>query len=369
MMDTHGERNIVDHFVERLRAYDREVLVNYYVALKTKRFVILAGPPTLDKMCLAQGLAEVLVPQPSKQWSLLQAHPWWVTRSGDPGNLAVAHARFSNLKLLDAIEEAAANMATGHPSPFFVGIEHMSPAEAVCYFDDLPQGLLWQPDGTVTRIPVPYNLYVTGTLDVGESGGLVPGEEEHRQAITIRLQHDDVTPGVEARKEWEARPDWQARFVQSAVHSGDQAGAKLAQILSDDCAPLAPLDELERRLGVESFPPSVCEEAWLYLANAFDVDGRGLFVEPALENLAIAQDYALLQSVLPHVITGRLESSRVRSDEVKEYLAPRFPRAYAWIEELSRQDLEILPETRAGFASAPSSAKARTAAAETALCR
>jgi len=367
MMDTHGERNIVDHFVERVGAYQREVLINYYVALKTKRFVILAGSPTLNKMCLPQGLAEVLVPQPSKQWSLLQAHPWWVTRSGDPSHMAVAHARFSNLKLLDVIEEASASLAAGLQSPFFVGLERMSPAEAVCYFDDLPNNLLWRPDGGVAQIRVPHNLYVTGSLDMEEKDGLVPSQELHRQAITIHLRHNDVTPAVEARKQWEARPDWQARFVQSAIHTGDQARAKLRHILADDCNALAPLEQLERLLGVASCSPTVSDEAWLYVANAFDGDGRGLFVESALENLRIAQDYALLQSVLPAVLTAGMESLTEWSEEAGEYLALCFPRAYAWIEQLRRHNSDMLGKTRAGFASTPQTAQARPAAAERAL--
>jgi len=366
-MDTPGERNIVDHFVERVGANNREVLINYYVALKTKRFVILAGPPTLNKMSLPQGLAEVLVPQPSKQWSLLQAHPWWVTRCGDPGHMALAHARFSNLKLLDVIEAASASLAAGLQSPFFVGLERMSPAEAVCYFDDLPNNLLWRPDGAVAQIRVPRNLYVTGSLDVEERDGLVPSQEPHRRAITIRLRHDEVTPAAHARKEWEARPDWQARFVRSAVHTGDQARAKLTHILADGCNALGSLEQLGRLLGVASFSPTVSDEAWLYVANAFDGDGRGLFVESALENLRIAQDYVLLQSVLPHVITARLESSRARCDEVREYLAPRFPRAYAWIEQLRRHNSGMMGRTRAGFASTPPAAQARPAAPERAL--
>jgi hypothetical protein len=50
-------------------------------------------------------------------------------------------------------------------------------------------------------------------------------------------------------------------------------------------------------------------------------------VEPVIENLRIAQDYVLMQSVLP----------RVRSQwaEVSGYLAPRFPRAYARVGHLS----------------------------------
>ncbi len=346
-MTGNDERNMVDHFVERVGGYNREVVVNYYVALKSKRFVILTGSSALNKMRLAQGLAEVLVPQPSKQWSLLQAHPWWVTRSGDPARLAVAHARFSSLKLVDVIEEASASMASELQCPFFVGFERMSPAEAVCYFDDLPQNLLWRPDGAVAHIRVPNNLYVTGSLDVEEKDGLMPSQEVHRHAITIRLRQGDVTPFAEAKTQSEARPDWQAKFVGSAIQTGDQARAKLIKILADDLAPLAPLHELETLLGVEGFSPSVNEEAWVYVANAFDADGHGLFVEADLENVAIAQDHVLAQTVLPHVISERLNSPRVQSDEVREYLAPRFPRAYAWIQRLSRRSLNMPARRRA----------------------
>lgn len=109
MLTGHDERNIVDHFVGRVGAHHREVLVNYYIALKTKRSVILAGPDDLDTMALARGLAEVLVGQPSLQLCVFQAHPWWSTNTGAPGHFAVAHARFSNLKLLNMIEEASAS--------------------------------------------------------------------------------------------------------------------------------------------------------------------------------------------------------------------------------------------------------------------
>jgi len=331
---SYGERLIVDHLVERVGAYNREVLVNYYVALKAKRFVVLAGSSTLDKMSLAQGLAEALVPVPGRQWSLLQAHPWWVSRSGNPGQLALLHARFSSLKLLEALEEAGVSEDAGLPMPFFVGIDCMSPAEAVCYFDDLPNSRMWLPDGRVVRVRVPHNLYVTGSLDVEDRELMVLSPELCGQAITIRLWQDDAAPNARARSRGEPRLDRQAMFVRAAVRTPDQARARLAQVLTDKSAPLGPLDEVVRRLGVQGLSPSVYEEALLYLANAFAEDGHGLFVEAVSENLAIAQDYALAQSVLPHVVTGRLEPSTVRHDELKEYLTPRFPRAHAWIERL-----------------------------------
>lgn len=321
------EHEIVDHLVEHIAAYQREVVVNYYIALKTKHFVILAGPPEVDKICLARGLAEILVGWPSLQWCLFQAHPWWTTQTSLPAYYAMAHERFNTVKLLDAIETAKAIEVMG--LPFFVGIERMSPAEVVCYFQDLPRGLLWQADGSTRRIRLPNNLYITGTLDVEDKNGLVLSQEVYDHATVIQLERNHFAPSAGPRKTSQRRWDWQQRFVRSVIHRGDRARAKLAQILPDGYAPLAPLDELERRLGVEGLPPFILEEAWLYLANAFDGDGRGLFVEPAIENLRIAQDYVLVQSVLPRLSSQWAAAPGIWG-EVSQYLAPRFPRAYAW---------------------------------------
>jgi len=333
------ERAVIDHLVEHVNVYRREVVVNYYVALKAKRFVILAGPRDVDKMRLAQGLAEVLVGQSSMQWCLLQAHPWWTTRTGAPGRFTMAHAQFSTLKLLDFIGAASASEAMGLLFSFFIGIERMSPAEVVCYFHDLPRGLLWQADASMVQIDLPKNLCVTGTLNVEEKDRLLLSQEVYRHAMVIQLDRSHFTRVEERPKTWQWRPDWQRRFANSAICRGDHARAKLAHILPDGHAPLAPLYELQRCSGTVGFSPFLLEEAWLYLANAFDDDGRGLFVESVVENLRVAQDYVLVQSVLPYV-SGQWVGAPGVWGEVSKYVAPRFPRAYAWIASLpARADL------------------------------
>jgi 5-methylcytosine-specific restriction endonuclease McrBC GTP-binding regulatory subunit McrB len=227
--DEHG---IVGHLVEHIGVYRCEVVVNYYVALKTKHFVILAGPPEVDKICLARGLAETLVGWPSLQWCLFQAHPWWTTRTGLPGYYAMAHTQFNTLKLLDAIETAKSIEALG--LPFFVGIERMSPAEVVCYFQDLPRGLLWQADGSTRRIRLPKNLYITGTLDVEDKDEFVLSQEVYDHATVIQLERSHFTPSAVPRKTQRRRWDWQQSFVTSVIHHGDRAGTRLAQALPAD---------------------------------------------------------------------------------------------------------------------------------------
>lgn len=207
-----GEHEIMDHLVEHLAACQREVVINYYLALKTKRFVILTGPPDVDRMRLAQGLAEVIVGRPSLQWCFLPAHPWWTTQTGVPGYYAVTHARFNTMKLLDCIEAAKAIEGMGRP--FFVGIERMSPAEVVCYFQDLPRGLLWQADGSTCRIRLPRNLYITGTLDVRRDQNRLALSQKVRDQVTvIQVKRNCFAPSAPPRKVLRGRPDWQRRFV------------------------------------------------------------------------------------------------------------------------------------------------------------
>ena len=69
------ERELVNYLVEQVHTYRREVVVNYYVVLKSKRFVILTGLHDVDRMHLAQGVAEALVGESTFQWSCFQAHP------------------------------------------------------------------------------------------------------------------------------------------------------------------------------------------------------------------------------------------------------------------------------------------------------
>lgn len=327
-----GERDLVDYLVEQIDTYRREAVVNYYVTLKSKRFVVLAGPPDVDKISLAQGVAEALVGTSSFQWSCFQAHPWWSTHTGDPRHFAMAHARFNALKMNDLIE-----LALQHESqqrPFLLGVKRMSRAEVACYFQDLPCGLLWRPDASAAHIRLPSNLFVTGTLDVEDDHRRIWSQDVSPHAAVIRIRHDDLAFQETYRRTTWQDGDWEQQFVRSRVHHTAQARAKLARTLPSGSRPLAPLHELGRHSQDAGLPPHVLEEAWLYLANAFDEEGRGLFIDSAAENLAIAQDYVLVQNVLPRIYAQCDGRTVAVWEDVREYLAPLYPRAHAWTQRL-----------------------------------
>ena len=325
------ERELVNYLVEQVHTYRREVVVNYYVVLKSKRFVILTGLHDVDRMHLAQGVAEALVGESTFQWSCFEAHPWWSTHTGHPGHFAIAHARFNALKLSDLIEFASEDEKKG--LPFFVGVRRMSRAEVACYFHDLPRGLLWCANASTVRVHLPDNLFVIGTLDVDEGHNSAWSQDVSRYAAVVHIGHDDLAFAEKRRNTGWPNADWEKRFIRSRVRHGDQARAKLARILPGHLKPLAPLDELGRRLETVVLPRFALEEAWLYLANAFDDEGRGLFVESVAENLASAQDYVLAQNVLPHIMAQR-DAEIGAWDDAGAYLALHHPRAYAWMQHL-----------------------------------
>ncbi|HDQ73875.1 MAG TPA: hypothetical protein ENN19_17530 [Chloroflexi bacterium] len=334
------ERQIVDRITEHVGAYRREVVANYYVALKTGCFVVLVGPDRQNQTRLAQGLADSLVGRSSLQLCAFQAHPWWANSTGNPGQFATSHAQFNALKLLDFIDVASASEAAGFPYLFFSTIKRMSAAELECYFHDLPQGLFWQADTSVISIDLPRNVYATGILETEPSGPALD-KAIYRHATVIPLPPGRLPRSAARRNPSPERVDWQRAFSQSAVQSSKQARAKLARILPDGQSSPAPIADLDHVLWSVPLPPFARDQVWRYLANAFDRDGNGLFVATVDENLRIAQDHALAQYVLPHLDDQLSKRQPGALKRVTEYLANRFPRAHA--QAIGRREVSLDP--------------------------
>jgi hypothetical protein len=335
-VERFSERELVDHLVQSLSEYQREVVVNYYVALKSKRFVVLTGAREEDKMRLPRALAGMLVGQSPLRWSALQTHAWWTTNTGTPGYFAKAQAQLNWLKLWDVIETSAVAQASGKTIPFFLGFSRMSLAELVCYFQDLPLGLLWQADGSTSRVSLPGNVYATGTLEVATTDGFILGEEVRRNATVIEIPGETlISPSVSTTTQL-PRQDWQAEFARTDNQRIDHARAKLARIVPSGDEPIAPFTQLEQLLQGESLRQWLLRDAWLYLANAFDRGGCGLFVEPTVENLRIAQDHVFVQTVLPY-LKSQLARACVAWPKVSALLEPDFPRACSWMQHWSVQ--------------------------------
>jgi hypothetical protein len=305
-----------------------QLLMNCYVALGSKRMVILRGVRDSDSAYLVQGIASLMAARPEEQ-CFLQAHPWWTAGTGAPGFWAMAHAQFNALKLRDFIEMATIHEAMARP--FLICMEKLSPAELLCYFEHLPRGELWQPDGSTLSVRLPTNLYLVGTLGHSEYADALLDPAIYQYAAVISIPPVGETLWQRCKEMWPARHCGQ-RGLPSSVRTVEGAMRKLSRILPTGTPPLAPLAEVACRLRLTRLPHWLLRDGWLYLSNAFDAFGAPLLAKGAMENLSLAQDLFLTQTALPHLLASG--AGEVTAWVAVQKQLARFPRAQALLADL-----------------------------------
>ncbi len=76
-------------------------------------------------------------------------------------------------------------------------------------------------------------------------------------------------------------------------------------------------------------------ETIIYLANAWDGQGKGLFSENAVDNSSIALDFAVAQILFPRVKRELRESPKLLA-ELMRWAGDRLPCSSAWLKALRR---------------------------------
>ncbi|MBI3761648.1 MAG: hypothetical protein HY260_07275 [Chloroflexi bacterium] len=287
-------------------------LVNYYVALKAKPVVVLAGPATSGKERLACRLAEAIVGQHSEQRQVLAGHPWWAT---EPTG-AIAQARWNELKLDVLAEEAA--QPENRRRAYFACLRHISPAE----LDDL---------SNVASPPYPLyppNVFIAATLDCAQP--LEAGEDLLTIATVVWWPFTWPLP-----EEWPlARLNGKGAraFVKSAVRHMPTARRRLRRLFKTLAQPTHALVEVTGFLAEAgiALPPAAMGDAMGYLANAWSVEGVGLFQPPAASNVLIALDFVIAQTILTRALLQIAERPTLR-DVLGGYLRDRFPHSAAFL--------------------------------------
>ena len=336
------ERGILNHIVAYLIASGLQTepgeIVNYYVALKSKPFVILVGSPEASRT-MARLFAEALVGSPSPQFQSVSAHPWWAGGTQNVGFFARGHELFNALRFTQFVQMAEA--ITSASMPCFWCLFNMSPAEIECYFCDFARPIQRGGEQLYLScfqghrpIELPPNLYVTGTFDT--QNGYCFSESVLKTATIVEwavLSSDDT---CHAEASDPPSPVYQRAFVHLAVREPEAVKERLRLTLKDERRATEPLDEISWLLwthGIE-LSPTATELGQRYIANSFDMAGCGLFDSDPVRNLVIAQDFAIAQEVLPR-IQGVLPGAQLVWWELVDYLVDRYPRATRWL--LSRR--------------------------------
>jgi len=226
-------QRILDRLQSRDLHFSPEIVSNYLLALRTKRFVILAGLSGTGKTQLAMAVAESIAPkvrteivseaqvpvieQRSTQlenYRIVAVRPDWTDSRGLLGYynpLSKQYVAGSGLELLLLARDEVlrANQENRRPYPFFLILDEMNLAHVEQYFAeflsctesnqpldlhqdaDLESGAGQNERAIPRRLPIPRNVYFTGTVNVDETTYMFSPKVLDR-AFTIELQDVDL---------------------------------------------------------------------------------------------------------------------------------------------------------------------------------
>jgi 5-methylcytosine-specific restriction protein B len=161
--------------------YEKEEVINLYLSLKSKPFVILSGISGTGKTKIIQWLAESIGATESKdnkQFKLISVRPDWNDGSDLLGYVDIK-GEFQEGPLTMVIKEALK-----HPNlPYIVLLDEMNLARVEYYFSDIlsvMESKKWENSQLVTSnllskevagfdLPLPSNLYICGTVNMDET--------------------------------------------------------------------------------------------------------------------------------------------------------------------------------------------------------
>ncbi|WP_342025545.1 DUF3578 domain-containing protein [Cytobacillus pseudoceanisediminis] len=176
-------KDLINHIYSYIKSkgfyYPKEEVINLFLSLKTKPFVILSGISGTGKTKMVQWFAESLAAtEKNGQFTLIPVRPDWSDGSDLLGYVDIK-GDFKEGPLTKAI-----GGAEEHPElPYFVLLDEMNLARVEYYFSDIlsvMESRRWE-DGKVVsstllseevakaEVTLPNNLYVIGTVNMDET--------------------------------------------------------------------------------------------------------------------------------------------------------------------------------------------------------
>lgn len=282
-------------------------LINAYVTLKSRPFLLLVGENQTGKSELVKCLGQVLTEEPDQQCQLFVGHARWASQSQDVARFVEMQARFNRFKMLSLIEEAV--QPENADKLFIACLTRISPAEMYEYFAEA--GFQFWPiqvrrSDTSADIPIPYppNFRLIGTMDTTH---FVWWEAELLKHATVIQWPGEKMEERSRDPRKIAVPNPMHRFLHTCIHNEQSAYPRLLNLLQGQRQAFLPLMQVLAILnsaGV-TLPKEVIEQVVVYLANAWSEEGNGLFAPLPRQNLNLALDLALVQQVLPWVVALR----------------------------------------------------------------
>ncbi|HDR8065494.1 restriction endonuclease [Bacillus thuringiensis] len=177
------QQSIIDHVSSYIQSkgfyYEEKDLINFFLSLKTKPFVILSGISGTGKTKIVQWFAESLgATEENGQFTLIPVRPDW-SDSSDLLGYVNLQGEFQERPLIKVLENADANPNR----PYFVVLDEMNLARVEYYFSDflsVIESRKWKDRKIVTspvlpesitnkHITIPSNVYIIGTVNMDET--------------------------------------------------------------------------------------------------------------------------------------------------------------------------------------------------------
>ena len=172
--------SIYDFIKKEGFTFSHQQIINYYLSLKTKPFVILTGISGTGKTKITELFAKVVCENFKEQYLLLPVRPDWNDDKYLLGYYNPLLEKYHSTRFLDFILKA-----TNDPkNPYFVCLDEMNLARVEYYFStflsameseqkeiDLHRNNVKNEDGNEIpgKIEIPPNLFFTGTVNMDET--------------------------------------------------------------------------------------------------------------------------------------------------------------------------------------------------------
>lgn len=317
------------------------VVRDYYVALKTKPFVILSGISGTGKTRLTELMAEALTGNLSGQYLLLPVRPDWTDSTALLGYQNLLTDQYVSTPFLDKLIIAA--QPENRERAFFLCLDEMNLARVEHYFADILSAMETRTrtvplQGSQGRtVTLPPNVFLTGSVNVDEATHPFSKKVLDR-ANTIEFTEVSLRASAPVRPA--TLPDIPARERQRLFLTARVADVRAAEERLNMLDPafsgrvtetLATLNEMLQTRSLQ-FGYRVRDEAMRYIANSFatDASGAGLLLpEDPAGNFSTALDLQILQKALPRV-SGTEESLAKLLGELESWAdAESLPRSRA----------------------------------------
>ncbi len=325
------ERSALDSLGQSLAPFGLSPpqITNLWVALKSKPALLLSGPGEGVRDHLAMDLARTIAGPQADRLLRLQGHPWWAAKARNQVQFIRAQQRLTSLRLRTFLDQAGDSEFDA--GLLFAVMLDVSRAELHEYFVDLPRQV--SSAGGVVELPLnfaprptryPDQLYWLATFDFRLSGWLDPRLLDAATIVEVGtgppLEGADLTPRLPSGLKISETLVRNRRFHPNVArallpnHPHDR----------DALRPLRCLLAILRKRGLE--PPSgLISDGLLYLENAWDVAGDGLFDFDPVANGLLAGEYWLKQSALPR-LRGMLRQHQALQLDLRAWLEAEFPK-------------------------------------------